>query len=88
MANKLKPFLNISAGDMVKRELEYLGWTQEDLAQVTDMSRKTLSSIMNARHKLLMEHAVKSSQTLGGSPESWMNIDARYWIYQSDKGEG
>ncbi len=86
--NTLKPFLNISAGDMIKRELDYLGWTQEDLAQVTDISRKTLSSIMNAKQKLLFEHAVKLSEALGGSPESWMSIDARYWLNQNDPGEG
>ncbi len=83
--NKLKPFLPISVGDMIKRELEYLGWSQEDLAQITDISRKTLSNIMNAKQKLLLEHAVKLSDSLGGSPESWMNLDTRYWI---DQGNG
>ncbi|HDQ14143.1 MAG TPA: helix-turn-helix domain-containing protein [Sediminispirochaeta sp.] len=83
--NQLKPYINISAGDMIRRELDFLGWTQEDLAQVTDISRKTLSSIMNAKQKLLMEHAVKLSEALGGSPESWMNIDARYWISLNER---
>ena len=86
--NTLKPFLNVSAGDMIKRELDYLGWTQEDLAQVTDISRKTLSNIMNAKQKLLFEHAVKLGEALGGSPESWMNIDTRYWLNLNDPGEG
>lgn len=57
MGNTVKPFLNISTGDMIRRELEFLGWTQEDLAQVTNISRKTLSNIMNAKQKLQMEHA-------------------------------
>jgi HTH-type transcriptional regulator/antitoxin HigA len=83
--NNLKPFLTISVGDMIKRELEYLGWSQEDLAQITDISRKTLSNIMNAKQKLLLEHAVKLSDALGGSPESWMNLDTRYWINQGGK---
>jgi HTH-type transcriptional regulator/antitoxin HigA len=81
MAETLKPFLNISAGDMIRRELDFLGWTQEDLSQVTDISRKTLSSIMNAKQKLLMEHAIRLSEALGGSPESWINIDTRYWLH-------
>jgi addiction module HigA family antidote len=80
MGNTVKPFLNISTGDMIRRELEFLGWTQEDLAQVTNISRKTLSNIMNAKQKLQMEHARALAEALGGSAESWMHIDTRYWL--------
>jgi HTH-type transcriptional regulator/antitoxin HigA len=88
MGNTVKPFLNISTGDMIRRELEFLGWTQEDLAQVTNISRKTLSNIMNAKQKLQMEHARALAEALGGSAESWMHIDTRYWLNATGQSVG
>lgn len=42
---ELKPALIKGPGDIIKRYLESYGWNQEDLAEITDVSVKTISMI-------------------------------------------
>lgn len=76
--SKLKPYINIGPGSILKRNLESLGWSQEDLAQITDMSVKTISKIINNKQRITVETSKLLSKALGTSPEFWLNLDNNY----------
>lgn len=75
---KIKPYINIGAGDIIKRNLDSLGWSQEDLSQITEISGKSISQIINNKQRVTVETAVLLSNAFGTSPEYWLNLDNNY----------
>ena len=55
-----------------------LGLQQSELAEALDINKGTLSRLVNERSDLSPELAIKISAVLGGSPESWMNLQTNY----------
>ena len=49
---EIRPFHNIGPGEMLKDELEYLGWSQEDFAQITGLSLKAVNELLNDKTSL------------------------------------
>lgn len=74
----IKPHINIGAGDIIKRNLDSLGWSQEDLSQITEISGKTISQIINNKQRITVETAKLLSNAFGTSPEYWLNLDNIY----------
>jgi len=62
--------------------LEPLGLTVTDAAKGLGVSRKTLSSLLNARFGISPEMAIRLSKAFGGSPESWLIQQAQYDLWQ------
>ena len=81
---KLKPYINIGPGDVLKRNIGSLGWSQEDLAQIVDMSVKTISKIINNQQRLTVQTAKLLSKALETSPEYWLNLDSNYRLRMID----
>ena len=75
---ELKPYINIGAGHILRRNLNSLGWTQEDLAQVTDISEKTISKIINNKQRITVDTSKLLSKAFETSPEYWLNLDNNY----------
>ena len=84
---ELKPYVNIGPGDMIKDELEALGWTQEDLAGVMGMSLKAVNEILNNKSAITVETARLLARALGTSPELWLNLDTAYRLRASGETE-
>ena len=62
-------------GEIIKRLcLEPLGVSVTEAAQALDISRKTLSAILNGRAGISPEMAVRLSMAFGTSAESWLVI--------------
>lgn len=78
MVKKLKPFLNIGPGEFIKEELEYRNWNQQDLAQILDLSERTISKLINSQQSISIEIAKLLSKTFGQSPQYWLNLDNNY----------
>lgn len=55
-----------------------LGLQQSELADALDIDKATLSRLVNERSDLTPELAIKISQVLGGTPESWMNLQTNH----------
>ncbi len=85
MIRDLKPAVLIGAGNIIKRELEYNGWSQEDLAQITELSGKTISQLINNKQRVTVETAKLLSNALGSSPEFWLNLDNNYRLQLDDE---
>jgi len=65
--------------------LEPLGLSVTDAAKALDVSRKTLSSILNGRSGISPEMALRLSKAFNTSPESWLNQQAQYDLWHAKK---
>lgn len=65
--------------------LEPLGLTVTQAARALDVSRKTLSAILNGRAGISPEMAVRLSLAFGTSAESWMNQQIQYDLWHVER---
>ncbi len=84
---KYKPFINVGPGDIIRREMEYLGWTQEDLAEIMGLTTKSINQILNHKQAVTMDSAILLSKAIGPSPESWMNLERNYRLRQQEDSQ-
>ena len=85
MSEKIKPFINIGPGQIIKRNLEALNWTQEDLAEVIGMSEKSVSHLMNNKQSITVDTAILLAKAFESSPEFWLNLEQNYRL--RERGE-
>jgi addiction module HigA family antidote len=62
-----------------------LGLSVTDAARALGVSRKTLSSILNGRSGISAEMAVRLSIAFGTAPESWLNQQLQYDLWQAER---
>jgi addiction module HigA family antidote len=62
-----------------------LGLTVTDAARALGVSRKTLSSIVNGRSGISAEMAVRLSIAFATTPESWLNQQVQYDLWQAER---
>lgn len=67
-------------GDVIRGELERLGWTQSDLASVLGKHLPAVSEIIQGKRSITPDMAVSLSAALGKTPEFWATIDAEYRV--------
>ena len=65
--------------------LEPLGISVTKAAESLGVSRKTLSSILNGRAGISPEMAIRLSIAFDTSPESWLNQQSQYDLWQAEK---
>ncbi len=84
---KYKPFINIGPGEVIKKDLAALNWTQDDLARVMGMSTKAVNEIIKNKSGITLETARLLSKTFRQSPEFWLNLDAAYRLHLAEESE-
>lgn len=65
--------------------LEPLGVTVTQAAEALDVSRKTLSSILNGRASISPEMAVRLSIAFNTSAETWLNQQMQYDLWHAEQ---
>ena len=71
-------------GPFIRRQcLEPLGLTVTEAARGLAVSRNTLSMLLNGRLGISPEMAIRLSQAFGGSPESWLQQQMQYDLWQA-----
>lgn len=68
--------------------LEPLDLTVTDAAKALDVSRKTLSEILNGRAGISPEMAVRLSLAFDTTAESWLAQQLQYDLWQAEKKRG
>lgn len=68
--------------------LEPLGISVTDAARSLGVSRKTLSAILNGRAGISPMMAIRLSQALDTSAESWLNQQIQYDLWKAEKAAG
>ena len=64
--------------------LEPLGLSVTEVARALDISRKTLSAIINGKAGISPEMAVRLSMAFNTSSESWLNQQSQYDLWQAE----
>ncbi len=65
--------------------LEPLGLTVTQAAEALDISRKTLSSILNGRSGISPEMAVRLSIAFDTTAESWLNQQTQFDLWHAEQ---
>jgi antitoxin HigA-1 len=65
--------------------LRPLGLTVTQAATALGVSRKTLSAILNSRAGISPEMAIRLSLAFNTSPESWLNQQVQYDLWQAER---
>ena len=74
-------------GGFIRRQcLEPLGLAVTEAAKGLAVSRNTLSLLLNGRLGISPELATRLSETLGGSPESWLTQQLQYDLWHAQQG--
>lgn len=76
-------------GDVLRRQIEDKGWTQDDLAFITGKSRRAINDLICGRVSITPEMAVSLAAAFGNQPSDWMGLEAQYRIarVRTDDGE-
>lgn len=74
----LKPFKTTGPGDVIKDEMGFYGWSENDLAEIFYVSEKHLSRLLSNAAPITMNMARLLSSTFQQSPQFWLNLDAQY----------
>src|ERR1700704_107598 len=53
------------------------------IAKALDVSRKTLSAILNGRQSITTDMALKLSKAFGTTPEIWLRLQVQYDLAQT-----
>lgn len=85
--SRYRPFINVGPGEVIKKDLAALNWTQEDLARVMGMSVKAVNEIIKNKTGITLETARLLSKAFQQSPEFWLNLDAAYRLHLAEESE-
>jgi HTH-type transcriptional regulator / antitoxin HigA len=78
MSNALTPARAISPGRILQRELNARGWTQKDLALITNLSSQAINEIIKGTKQITPETARELSAALRTTAEFWTKLEANY----------
>ena len=85
MSKTLTPARAISPGRILQRELSARGWTQKDLAEITNRPPQTINEIIKGAKQITLETARELSVALGSTAEFWTNLEANYRLNLAKK---
>src|SRR5680860_1248657 len=77
-------------GEIIKETIEGLKeetghrFTLQEIAQGMDISRKTLSKILNGHQGISPEMSVRLSEAFGTSAEFWIDIHRNYDLWHAE----
>lgn len=80
MNKTLIPARVVSPGLILQRELDARGWTQKDLAKITNLSSQTVEEIIEGTKQISPETARKLSCALGTTAKFWIKLETNYYI--------
>lgn len=73
-------------GQILKSDyIEPLGLTITGFAKSLDISRNTLSSIINGRRAVSIDIAMRLSKALATSPELWLNLQLAVDLWEASQ---
>lgn len=75
----------VHPGRIVRGAIEDLDLSVTDAAHVLNVSRPTLSSLLNGRSNLSGEMAVRLSKAIGSTPGFWMRLQLNYDLAQIEQ---
>jgi HTH-type transcriptional regulator/antitoxin HigA len=65
-------------GEYLKDQLEARGWTQDDLADVTGISRRQIINLIAGKSGITLDTAIALAQAFGQDAKTWMHLQVSY----------
>ena len=65
--------------------IEPLDLTVTETAKALGVTRKTLSTILNARAGISPEMAIRLSKVFGRTPEGWLRLQVQYDLWKAEQ---
>ena len=65
--------------------MDSLGLTVSQLARALDVSRKTVSKIVNEHGSVTAEMALRLSTAFGTTPQLWLNLQQNFDLWHASK---
>lgn len=72
-------------GEVLKDGVMVEGVTVTGLAKQLGVTRVALSRVLNAHAGISADMALKLARVFGGSPESWLYMQANYDLWQAER---
>lgn len=69
-------------GSFIRTELDKRGWTQEDLARITNKPLRTINRIIQGKHAIIPDMAVALGTAFGDGAAVWMTRETDYRLSQ------
>ena len=66
--------------------MEDNGLSVTGMAKLLDVSRQTLTNLLNGKSGISPEMSIRLAKAFGGTPEGWYNMQAAYDLAQAKKG--
>ncbi len=86
MSEGIVPFYNVGPGDILQDALDALGWTQDDLADVTGLATKTVNQIIKNKQSITVESAQLFAKVFKTSPELWLHLNDAFQLRKHEEG--
>jgi HTH-type transcriptional regulator/antitoxin HigA len=74
-------------GEILKDELEARGWTQDVLAEITNIPAPVISNIMNGKRAISVDIASSLAAAFGTTAQFWMNLETSYQLWMETKAD-
>src|SRR5207247_1460327 len=68
----------VHPGKILREMMAAKGWTQDELAIITGISRQSIYMILAGKSNISAETAVRFGAAFGNSPEEWVKWDGLY----------
>ena len=73
----------IPPGETLAEEIEYIGMSQQELADRMDVPLQLISEIIPGKKPITREMATKLESVLGILADLWVNLERRYRLTQA-----
>lgn len=76
--NVFVPAQPFPPGGYLQEEIDARGWTIDDLAEITGITKRQIINILQAKSGVTPESAIAFAEAFGQEPQTWMNLQAAY----------
>ena len=78
----------IHPGEILKDELEFLGFSAADLARALDVPANRVSQILAGKRAISADTALRLGYWLGTGPELWLDLQRQYELRLIEQTDG
>lgn len=77
------PIVAIPPGATIRENMQHLGMNQTELALRLGMSTEHLSNVIDGKHPITYQAALKLETVLGPTAQFWLNLETNYQLKNS-----
>ncbi len=87
MAKRQPVYRAFPPGDLIREEIEYRGWSQNDLARIMGRPLQAVNELINGRKAITARTARELEAALGPDAQFWLNMETSYRLYKEAQAD-